>query len=234
MVPLCYRSFNNDPMLPVFFGPDKPENRAKLKKECIKGTKEVSDFWLKVVDEDAEEVDVEGIDVGEIEGTEANGMTGKRKAKKIVGACDWRIYPSYVPAKDDEEKKPIEEEYRHLPTHQQRIDSKQIVEEYMAARRRETAEPHVFCYMLFVEPEYQGKGIGTMIMQWGHEVADTMMLPCWLESSAKGLRLYQKMGYKEFSRKPWETESFGKCTCIRMRRPEKVMRMEGTELKRVA
>ena len=77
-------------------------------------------------------------------------------------------------------------------------------------------------------------GVGTMFMQWGNDVADTMMLPCWLESSAKGLRLYQKMGYQDFSRKPWNTESFGKCTCIRMRRPEKVVRMEGKEMKKVA
>ena len=234
LVPLAYRSFNGDPMLPVFFGPEDPANHARLKKEWIKGTKEVTDFWLKIVDEDAEEVEVEPIDVGEDGGEETNGTPGKRKEQKIVGACDWRIYPTHVPAKDDEEEKPLEEEYCHLPTHQQRLDSKRIITEYMAGRKQETAEAHVFCYMLFVEPEYQGMGVGTMFMQWGNDIADTMMLPCWLESSAKGLKLYQKMGYKEFSRKPWETESFEKCTCIRMRRPEKVVRMEGREMQKVA
>ena len=88
--------------------------------------------------------------------------------------------------------------------------------------------------MLFVDPEYQGMGVGSMFMKWGNDIADTMMLPCWLESSAKGIRLYQKMGYREFSRKPWVTESFEKCTCIRMRRSEKVVKMEGREMKRVA
>ena len=182
---------------------------------------------MTIVDEDADEIEVEPIHVGEHAANEANGKLGRRKVKKIVGACDWRIYPTHVPAKDDEEEKPLEEECCHLPTHQQRLDSKQIITEYMEGRKKETAEPHVFCYMLFVEPEYQGMGVGTMFMQWGNDVADTMMFPCWLESSAKRLRLYQKMGYQEFSRKPWNTESFGKCMCIRMGRPEKVIRIEG-------
>ena len=233
LVPLAYRSFDGDPMLPVFFGPDTPANRSRLKKEWIKGTKEVADFWLKIVDEDADEVDIEPINVEEEDGKETNGLSGKRKEKKIVGGCNWRIYPTHVPAKDDEEEKPLEEEYCHLSTNQQRLDAKKIITEFMGSRKQETAEAHVFCYMLFVEPEYQGRGVGTMVMQWGNDVADTMMLPCWLESSAKGVRLYQKMGYREFSRKLWDTDNFGKCTCIRMRRPEKVVRMEGKEMKKV-
>ena len=236
LIPLAYRSFDGDPMLPVFFGPDTPENQANLKKQWTKGTKEISDFWLKVVDEDAEEIDVEVIDAGDDATGIAKGDAknfGKRKQKKIVGAGDWRVYPTHV-WKEDDEKKPLEEEYCHLETHQQRVDADKIITEYMTGRKTETAEAHVFCYMLFVEPDYQGKGVGTMLMQWGHDVADAMMLPCWLESSAKGLKLYQKIGYKETSRKPWETESFGKCECIRMRRPEQATRMEGKELKRMA
>jgi GNAT superfamily N-acetyltransferase len=213
MVPLTFRAFEGDPLLPVFFGHESPTTHQHVKDGWAKGLKETSDIWTTVVDLDAEEVAV-----GEIPVRWEKVTT---KQKRIVGACNWRVYPTYIPPKE-EEKRGIDEEYAYLPTHQERVDAARLVPEYMANRREECNEPHVLCYMLFVDPDYQGKGVGKMLMRWGMEVADSLMLPVWLESSQKGLALYKGIGFEETSRKVWETESFGRCSCLRMKRGVKV------------
>ena len=114
-------------------------------------------------------------------------------------------------------RKPIDEEYAYLPTHQERLDAWHILTEYIADRHAEVAEPHVLCYLLFVDPEYHDKGVGKTLMRWSNEVAASLMLPVWLESSKKGEGLYRTLGFEETSRKAWETKSFGRCNCLRMR-----------------
>lgn len=215
-------------MRTIFFGHETPQNYARLKQQWIKDTNKTTDLWLKIEDLDADEVDVDVMG--------KDGPTGeKRKETKIVAGANWQVYASWVPPEkelDGNGQLPIKE-FDHLPIEQEAKDSQTIVSEYMALRHKETAEPHLLLYMLFVDPEYQGKGLGTMVTQWGNDVADAMMLPCWLESSPRGKRLYEKMGYEHTSTKAWETKSFGRCECVRMRRKVRVMAMEGKELKRL-
>ena len=228
MAPLAFRAFKGDPMTPVFFGPECPENLVHLQKGWVKGTKESSDIWMKVIDLDGEGFDSER--------TNCAKEVATVRRKRIVGACNWRIYPTFIPPKE-EEKKPIDEEYAYLPTHQQRLDASHMLTDYFGFRQTEIAEPHVLCSLLFVDPEYHRKGIGKMLMQFGHEVADSLMLPVWLEASVKGEGLYRALGFEETSRKEWETESFGRCSCLRMRRGASVKRWEwkgkGEDLKKM-
>ena len=224
MVPLAFRSFEDDPMLPVFFGHESPESLAHVKESWIKGTKESSDIWMKVVDLDGGDIEVDWIHASHMT-SGGEGEVARVEQERIVGACNWRVYPTYVAPKD-EQKKPIDEEYAYLPTHQERLDASHILTEYMADRHAEVAEPHVLCYLLFVDPEYHGKGVGKTLMRWGNEVAASLMLPVWLESSKKGEGLYRTLGFEETSRKAWETKSFGRCNCLRMRRCARVQSWE--------
>lgn len=228
LVPLAWHAFEGDAMRTIFFGHETPKNYARLKQQWIKDTQKTSDLWLKIEDLDAEEVEIQVIDDdGETKET--------RKDRRIVAAANWQIYASWVPPTketDENGKLPLKE-FDHLPLEREAKDSQTIVSEYMELRHKETAEPHLLLYLLFVDPEYHGKGMGTMVMKWGNDLADSMMLPCWLESSPKGKRLYLKTGYEHTSTKTWETASFGKCECVRMRRAPRVEAMEGKDLKRL-
>jgi GNAT superfamily N-acetyltransferase len=226
LVPLSFRSFEGDPLLPVFQGHESPSSYAHLNNKWTKGTRNRTDIWLKVEDVDAEA----DIDVRDEQGN----IKGKQRRIRIVGASNWKIYATYVPPKDGHALGPSLEDLSYLPAEQERRDAQRILMDIAAARRRDGQEPHLLCYLVFVDPEYQRQGVGTMLMQWGNDVADAMMLSCWLEASAKGKGLYRKLGYEEASRMEWETESFGTADVVRMKRERRVEEMEGRGLKRTA
>jgi GNAT superfamily N-acetyltransferase len=51
--------------------------------------------------------------------------------------------------------------------------------------------------ILVTAPEFQGQGVGSLLLKDGLRVADREMLPTWLEASAKGRSLYQKLGFED-------------------------------------
>jgi GNAT superfamily N-acetyltransferase len=55
-------------------------------------------------------------------------------------------------------------------------------------------ERYLYCHVLAVHPEYQRRGIGKLLMQFGIDVAQKTELPIYIESSREGIRLYEKMG----------------------------------------
>ena len=61
---------------------------------------------------------------------------------------------------------------------------------------------------LYVRPEYQRKGLGSRLVQWGIEKADELGLPGYVEGTDKGTGLYLKFGFEEVARNsvdlvPW-------------------------------
>ena len=50
---------------------------------------------------------------------------------------------------------------------------------------------------LHTHPDFQGHGAGSMLVQWGTDLADSEKLPCLVESSPAGHRLYEKFGFED-------------------------------------
>jgi ribosomal protein S18 acetylase RimI-like enzyme len=50
--------------------------------------------------------------------------------------------------------------------------------------------------ILAVSPEYQGRGVGTMLIREGLKVVDGMGLPAWLGATEVALPLYRKVGFE--------------------------------------
>ena len=229
---LCLKAFEGQDLVRAFFGHGDPTSLAHTKKFMLAGTTtDPADVFLKIEDED---VDVE-IDVLNDKG---NATGEKHRGKRIVCASNWKIYPTYVtPA----EEKAIDEKDKtdgvtekpgahltYLETEQEREDALSIVEDVMGRRMREHTEPHVLCYMLFTDPEYQKKGCGRAMMQWGNNVADSLMVACWIEASMFGEKLYEQVGYVGKKRVEKLTKSFS-TGYYHMRRPPQTTkaRLEG-------
>jgi ribosomal protein S18 acetylase RimI-like enzyme len=53
---------------------------------------------------------------------------------------------------------------------------------------------YLYCHVIAVHPEYQRRGIGQLLMEYGIGVAQKASLPVYIESSQDGMRLYEKLG----------------------------------------
>ena len=47
-----------------------------------------------------------------------------------------------------------------------------------------------------VHPDYRRRGVGRLLMQWGHERIDPLGYESWIEGSPIGRWLYEESGYK--------------------------------------
>ncbi|KAI2486703.1 Acetyltransferase [Pyrenophora tritici-repentis] len=55
-------------------------------------------------------------------------------------------------------------------------------------------ERYVYCHVMAVHPDFQKRGIGELMFKFGTAIAQQAKLPLYIESSADGRRLYEKMG----------------------------------------
>lgn len=69
------------------------------------------------------------------------------------------------------------------------------VDAYLTGRH--PREPHYYLFVLGVDPEHQGHGLGTALLRSLSERADARGLPCFLETDKAGsVRLYESAGYR--------------------------------------
>jgi hypothetical protein len=71
-------------------------------------------------------------------------------------------------------------------------------EGYMKSeRRRCVPQPHWYLWVLGVDPDNQGQGLGGLLLRSGLERADASALPCYLETmNPANVTLYQKFGFE--------------------------------------
>lgn len=63
-------------------------------------------------------------------------------------------------------------------------------------REKHLQEGDITLDMLAVSPGHQGKGIGSRILKWGIEKADSVQIRIYLEATPEGYPLYCKRGFK--------------------------------------
>ena len=52
--------------------------------------------------------------------------------------------------------------------------------------------------LLVTSSGHRRKGAGSLLLQWGIDKAEEMRLPCYLQASEQGKRLYQNYGFQAF------------------------------------
>lgn len=50
--------------------------------------------------------------------------------------------------------------------------------------------------ILFTDLDYQGRGCGSIMVKWGCDIADQLLVPMWVEASAAGHRVYSANGFE--------------------------------------
>ncbi|PVH94100.1 hypothetical protein DM02DRAFT_694119 [Periconia macrospinosa] len=112
---------------------------------------------------------------------------------KIVGFAMWTVI--------DEEKPPEKEldgPPGTWPSEEEKRYCRELHRALLVDRRREIREndlPIMMLNMMAVFPQYQRRGIGKLLMDWGLDLADKMQALCILEGTLPGKRLYLKGGF---------------------------------------
>ena len=52
------------------------------------------------------------------------------------------------------------------------------------------------CHVIAIDPKYQGRKAGALIVQWGINTGEQAGLPVYFESSPSTVGLYRKMGFE--------------------------------------
>lgn len=60
---------------------------------------------------------------------------------------------------------------------------------------RDSLLTSVDCHTVAVHPDYQGRGVGKKLMQWGLDIAEQLKVPIYLESTHEGRSLYERLGF---------------------------------------
>lgn len=66
-------------------------------------------------------------------------------------------------------------------------------------------------HICFTAPDVRRRGIGSLMMQWGCDLADLLFLSTWIEASPEGNYLYQRFGFYELEKLYHAGEVMGTC-----------------------
>ncbi|PIA96314.1 hypothetical protein CB0940_10610 [Cercospora beticola] len=125
---------------------------------------------------------------------------------EIVAASNWRLSlaSSNVQPRGIDEPMPwVDGELA--------AEAKEIMEPMNKTRIENNAEPFIHLHILFTSPEHVRRGIGSMMMRWGCELADLLFIPAWIEASAEGNFLYKRFGFYDQQQLTHKGEVTGTC-----------------------
>ncbi|THY79458.1 acyl-CoA N-acyltransferase [Aureobasidium pullulans] len=127
-------------------------------------------------------------------------LTGKAKEeeKRIVGLALWQLQPFARKQEDvDKEKESADGDSSHAPSaNAALLDG--FAEALTAARDRWIGlEAYLYLKVLAIDPAYQRKGVGSLLLDEGLSIADRIGLQAYLEATEVGRPLYKRKGFED-------------------------------------
>lgn len=114
---------------------------------------------------------------------------------EIMGMAKWNVYDNHIP----DLSKVDGENNDYWETKEDQAFSEAISKDFLTTRNAaitRTGGNIVSLDILAIDPQYQRKGVGSALVEWGVEKADTMKVEAVVESSVFGKGLYEKHGFE--------------------------------------
>ena len=113
---------------------------------------------------------------------------------KIISYVIWVYLPNgYLASEDADTHHP----WLPLGTNETLAkDFDRVIGELRSADPRRK-EAHWLLGLLATHPNHEGRGAGSMLIQWAFPKADEMGVPCFVDSSVAGYPVYKKRGFQE-------------------------------------
>lgn len=177
---MMYSSFHKIPAVQQLIMGGNPKLFAGMLEESMKN--DPTDIWMKVVER------------------------SENSEGRLVGAAQWKLYltpgggnemsvPQWL---EGETKKAAEKVIGGMNRNRMETNEEAYLCEYRLSGEKprqlltfELLDLHI----CFVDNAYQGRGLGSMMVKWGCELADLLGISSHVEGSVDGRRLYEKHGY---------------------------------------
>ncbi|KAI9810761.1 MAG: hypothetical protein M1827_006099 [Pycnora praestabilis] len=115
---------------------------------------------------------------------------------QIAAFAVWYVYEEGRPGSDSNQGEVQEVEKENAPDNSGEGVREWRIKRARVAKKTMGEKAHCLLDMLATLPLHQGRGAGAQLVKWGIDVADAAQLPCYLESSAAGSRLYKRFGFE--------------------------------------
>ncbi|KAF2148056.1 hypothetical protein K461DRAFT_298156 [Myriangium duriaei CBS 260.36] len=113
----------------------------------------------------------------------------EKSTRKIVAASMWSINMTVVPDPGFDRPRPwLNDDKEKL----ERVI--RVMNSTISIRKKWYTKPHIQIMLFYTHPDFQRRGAGSMMMNWGCTLADHLYLPLWVEGSTEGRKLYEKFG----------------------------------------
>lgn len=69
--------------------------------------------------------------------------------------------------------------------------------------------PHLLLALLVTADKHRRRGAGSLLVQWGVELSESLGLQCYVQASEQGRRLYQHHGFQDVGSVQLDLSQYG-------------------------
>ena len=175
LMEIQFAAFAQEPMDQVLNGTDTPENHEKAGARLLNQMRtDPSLHTVKCVSTDR-----------------------ALEMETIVGFCMWHIYDKPRP-RDEWMKEHEMLSCSWIRPDEVRDKVRMSIAPLLTGRQRLEGRPHALLMFLTVDPMWQRRGAGRMLLKWGADRCDEIGIPSYLEATPFGYPLYRSCGFEDY------------------------------------
>ncbi|KAK6002575.1 hypothetical protein QM012_001325 [Aureobasidium pullulans] len=121
----------------------------------------------------------------------------KKNAKKVVGLAIWALQPSARTQKQIDKEAAEEGPHNHAPGANGALVDAMDAAMTVSKKKHIGLEPYLYLKVLAIDPAYQRRGVGSLLLDHGLAIADRCGIQAYLEATKAGRPLYARYGFED-------------------------------------